>query len=488
VYSYDPASNPATVNYPNGLQSMFTYDDLNRVTALNAPRVSYSYTLNPTGTRATASESNGRALNWSYDGIYRLTQETISLDPHGKNGTDSFGLDPVGNRLSQTASIPGLTNGSFTYDTDDRLSTETYDNSGNALTSGGRTFAYDFANRLKSMNNGAVTIVYDGDGNRVAKTAGGVTTHYLVDDLNPTGYAQVVDEVVGTVVSRTYTYGTQRIGQNQSINGVWTPSFFGYDGGGTVRYLANPVGTVTDTYDYDAWGNEVNSTGSTPNVYLYRGEQWDPDLGLYYLRARYFNPLAGRFLARDTYEGDPTSPSSFHKYLYADDNPVDRRDSSGRATTIEYADLLQLVRGIAATGFLIQSLKHDFEWPAPQACPDNIGNCLPFRNQNRQPGDKFITYKTTNPVLACGARGNWIFAAGLGFRPISVNKEHTGLLRGSSVIDNIYPTGVPVGFWEDGAYEVLLACSSQGRGSETVGTFTDAVNQGIGEITTEQPK
>ena len=39
---------------------------------------------------------------------------------------------------------------------------------------------------------------------------------------------------------------------------------------------------VTDTYDYDAFGNKINSTGTTPNSYLYRGEQWDSDLGLYY--------------------------------------------------------------------------------------------------------------------------------------------------------------------------------------------------------------
>jgi uncharacterized protein RhaS with RHS repeats len=50
---------------------------------------------------------------------------------------------------------------------------------------------------------------------------------------------------------------------------------------------------VTDTYDYDAFGNKINSTGATPNNYLYRGEQFDPDLGLYYLRARYYNPLTG---------------------------------------------------------------------------------------------------------------------------------------------------------------------------------------------------
>jgi len=49
------------------------------------------------------------------------------------------------------------------------------------------------------MNQGStlVTLLYDGDGNRVAKTVGSVTTRYLVDDLNPTGYPQVVDELVG---------------------------------------------------------------------------------------------------------------------------------------------------------------------------------------------------------------------------------------------------------------------------------------------------
>ena len=97
-----------------------------------------------------------------------------------------------------------------------------------------------------------------------------------------------------------------------------------------MRFLASATGTVTDTYDYDAWGNQVNSTGTTPNVYLYRGEQWDPDLGLYYLRARYFNPVSGRFLSRDTYQGNQNTPASFHKYLYAGGDPVDQFDPSGR--------------------------------------------------------------------------------------------------------------------------------------------------------------
>jgi RHS repeat-associated protein len=348
-YSYDPASNLATVTYPNGLSSNFTYDDLNRLTKLNA----YQYTLGPTGNRTSAAEPNGRSLSWSYDGIYRLTNETISLDPHAKNGSVDYGLDSVGNRLSQNSSIPGISTGGFTFDANDRLSTETYDANGNTLTTGNRTFTYDSENRLKSMNGAAVTLQYDGDGNRVAKTVGGTTTRYLVDDLNPTHYSQVVEEIVGSAVQRAYTYGLQRISQNQLINSVWTPSFFGYDGGGSVRTLTDATGTVTNTYDYDAWGNAVNTTGSTPNVYLYRGEQYDPDLNLYYLRARYFNPLSGRFLTRDPEVGMERTPASLHKYLYTYGDPVNRIDPSGRNAFLEGALIKVQIVLRAVTQFVL---------------------------------------------------------------------------------------------------------------------------------------
>jgi RHS repeat-associated protein len=323
TYTYDPVSNLATATYPNGLQSTFVYDDLNRLRSLNG----YQYQLGPTGNRTGATEPSGRTLTWSYDGIYRLTQEAISLDPHSNNGTVNYGLDPVGNRLSQSSSIPLIGSGTFTFDPDDRLSTETYDNNGNTIVSGARNFAYDFRNRLVNMNSGAVRLIYDGDGNRVAKTTTSFTTRYLVDDLNPTGYAQVVEELVGGAVQRSYTYGLQRLDQNQLINGTWTPSFYGYDGFGSVRQLTGTTGTVTDTYDYDAWGNTANTTGSTPNIYLFRGEQYDPDLQLYYLRARYFNPLTGRFISRDPIR--PRNQCDEHRYLYACSDPVNRIDPSG---------------------------------------------------------------------------------------------------------------------------------------------------------------
>jgi RHS repeat-associated protein len=74
------------------------------------------------------------------------------------------------------------------------------------------------------------------------------------------------------------------------------------------------------------------TTGTTPNAYLYRGEQLDTDLNLYYLRARYFDPLSGRFLTQDPENGDPTDPISLHRYLYAASDPVAKYDPSGRAT------------------------------------------------------------------------------------------------------------------------------------------------------------
>ena len=58
-------------------------------------------------------------------------------------------------------------------------------------------------------------------------------------------------------------------------------------------------------------------------------------MGLYYLRARYYNPLTGRFMSRDPEAGQPADPKTLHKYLYAGGDPVDRIDPSGRADTIE---------------------------------------------------------------------------------------------------------------------------------------------------------
>jgi RHS repeat-associated protein len=251
-------------------------------------------------------------------------------------GTLTYGLDPVGNRQSLASTVTGINQQSASYNVNDQVLANTYDANGNTLGANGKSYAYDSMDRMTSFNNGSVKMVYDGDGNRVAKTVGGVTTQYLVDELNPTGLSQVMDEVVTSgVAQRTYLYGLRRISQTQVAAG--TTSYYGYDAHGDVRYLMNSGGAVTDTYDYDAFGNIVGSTGTTPNVYRYQGEALDSETGLYYMRARYYDPTVGRFL-----NVDPMTDQGEHPYDYAAADPVNGRDPTGQQDVIETSLLMWL--------------------------------------------------------------------------------------------------------------------------------------------------
>jgi RHS repeat-associated protein len=231
-----------------------------------------------------------------------------------------------------TPTLAALQAQSFTYDANDRISGDTFDANGNTLTSGGVTYTYDFADRLVGTSTG-VQIVYDGDGNRAAETAGGTTTKYLVDTLTPTGYAQVAEEIISGTVSAQYTYGLMRISQNRA--GV--VSYYGYDAGGSTRQLMNNAGVVTDTYAYDAFGNTVAQTGSTTNSYQYGAEQFDASLQMYYLRARYYRPLVGRFLNKDKFEGDDEEYLNLPPYTYANADPVNGSDPTGNEVIVSRA-------------------------------------------------------------------------------------------------------------------------------------------------------
>lgn len=172
------------------------------------------------------------------------------------------------------------------------------------------------------------------------KTVAGVTTTYLVDTQNPTGYAQVVYETYSGTTgpnfeqNHTFVYGLERISQTRHFvannQSQTQTSYYVYDGHGSTRALTDPNGAVTDTYDYDAFGNLLHSTGATFNEFLFAGEQFDSDLGLYYNRARYLNVSTGRFWSMDLVNGTSSDPASLHKYLYAAADPVNRRDPSGR--------------------------------------------------------------------------------------------------------------------------------------------------------------
>jgi len=354
--------------YPNGVQSSYLYNSLNRLTSMsvssNATQLaSYSYTLGAAGNRLSVMELSGRQVAYTYDDLYRLKSETISNDPiTSNNGSISYAHDAVGNRLSRSSSIPSVPSTTSSFDANDRLSSDGYDPNGNTTLSNGNAYSYDFENRLVAMNAGtssAVTISYDGDGNRVSKSVGGITTRYLVDTNNPTGYAQVVEELAAVggqpSVARVYVYGNDLISQQQVIDGDWSASFYGYDGHGSVRLLTDSSDSVTDTYTYDAFGILIDQTGSTPNDYLYAGEQRDSSLGLDYLRARYMNPATGRFWSQDSFEGGNSDPSFLHKYLYANADPINKSDPSGHfaVSTADTAALTQALSIILSLALLV---------------------------------------------------------------------------------------------------------------------------------------
>jgi len=365
AYTYDDVGNLKGSTYPNFVHSEYQYDSLNRLTNLASDRVgtaiaNYAYTVAASGNRTNAVEqlfsstlnATAKTINrvYTYDSIYRLTGETINGTPSA--GSANYNYDAVGNRLSRGITGLSLPPQTFTFDANDRLNTDTYDANGNTLLGSGfgQSLAdeYDFENRLVTRHTPSATVhlTYDGDGNRVSKTlttsTNSVTTYYVVDDLNPSGYAQVLEELVATnsqptALSCVYTYGHTLISQQRlsTINSQPSTNFYGFDGHNNVRYLTDANGNVTDTYDYDAFGNLIARTGSTLNNYLFTGEQYDADLGLYYLRARYQNTDTGRFWTQDSYEGAGSDPSSLHKYTYCGQNPINAFDPSGNETVAE---------------------------------------------------------------------------------------------------------------------------------------------------------
>jgi RHS repeat-associated protein len=360
-YSYDAVGNLAGVLYPNGVESRYGYDSQNRLSGLAAVKGTtavgyFAYSLGSAGNRLSLTEASGRQVSYSYDALYRLTGEMIVSDPNGANGTVAYTLDAVGNRLTRTSSLAVVPSTTNTYDANDRLTSDGYDANGSTTASGANGYVYDYENRLKQMNPGGVAIVYDGDGNRVAMTAGGVTTTYLVDTANPTGYPQVLEELIGAAAQRVYTYGVARISQSQLLNAAWNTTFYGYDGQGSVRYLTDVTGTVTDQYTYDGFGIQLAGSGTTPNVYRYAGEPFDQPLQLVYMRARYMNPRSGRFWTMDTFGGNNSDPPSLHKYLYAGSDPINKTDPSGQ---IMIPLVIAGVAGIMLLSFLFIQLTLD---------------------------------------------------------------------------------------------------------------------------------
>jgi RHS repeat-associated protein len=85
---------------------------------------------------------------------------------------------------------------------------------------------------------------------------------------------------------------------------------------------------VAQTYTYDSFGKVTASSGSLVNPFQYTGRESDPETGLYYYRARYYDPQSGRFIGEDFLKFDS---ERVNLYAYVGNDPTNLFDPLGLA-------------------------------------------------------------------------------------------------------------------------------------------------------------
>jgi len=355
-YAYDAAGNVVAINHPNGLVTAKTYDRMNQLSSIKTTNPGgvavfhEAYTRDANGRRTKVAQADGSSVEYAYDAKSRLTGETYKDAGGNVRRQLGYTYDAVGNRLTATDSLTNTTV-NYTYNGNDQLTSDgahtfAYDADGNTISKTTPTsatrYAYDARGRLTRVtqpDDSALTYGYDANGNRARATdASGAVTNYVVDSTSRAPQVLVETDGGGRVVA-SYTYGLELISQRRQ--GV--DSFYLHDALGSTRALTDAGGAVTDSYSYDAFGQLTSSSGTTVNSFLYTGEQNDVASGLYYLRARYYNPSAGRFLSMDPYRGALHAPPTQHRYAYTQNNPVDATDPTGLHTPQEGTDIHKVI-------------------------------------------------------------------------------------------------------------------------------------------------
>ncbi len=362
TYGYDSNGNRTTLAYINGDLTRYFYNLSNKLTLLVNEKdyiylSSYSYTYNLDGNQASKTDDTGKITNYEYDGLGRLTSEAVT----GENPI-YYTYDDNNNR--DTMSI-GSAVTTYSYDRNNRLVTEvnvnngitettrySYDNNGNQIYKDTSTVkaavageteslsavvlgdgkndnvvtasGYDGFNQLVKVTTGKTTAeyTYNSDGLRTSKTVNGAVTMQMWD-----GNQIVLELNSAGAVTGKYIRGMNLVAED--IGSLRKYALF--NGHADVTGLSDTAGYIIKSYEYDAFGKEKNIDANDNNPFRYSGEYFDKETGTYYLRARYYDPTIGRFVAEDSYLGKDKDPLSLNLYTYCWNNPINGYDPSGHS-------------------------------------------------------------------------------------------------------------------------------------------------------------
>ena len=301
----------------------------------------------------------------AYDGLNRL--KSVSGP-----ASESFTFDGASNVTSRTG--PSQTE---TYDTANRLISNgsqsfTWSNADRLTNRGADTFGYDALDRLTSSTVGGIarTYAYNGDGLLQTRTQGAATTFLWDPSSSPTRELKQGSDNIVYGLSPLYV-----------VKADGTTSTFARDGSKNVRAEVTSTGAVTAAFRYRAYGEIAQSSSGGSPTYLGLASQLIDPSGLYFMRARWYDPAQGRFLSRDASKGTASAPASLNAYGYASGDPIGLADPSGMcpiavavfapaafaALTPELVIMATIVTGVAVAG-----LKWVLSAPPPQRSVANL--------------------------------------------------------------------------------------------------------------------
>ena len=326
-FSYDAANRMIGHTNGDGSTVVTTFDNANRPTEIKHQNSSgttladYQYSYDGASNVSTWTDSDGTVVTLGYDASDQLTSE-VRDNSHGTGYTFTYTYDHNSNRLTKVVGTGGsAVTTTNTYGTHDQLLTSGsksygYDNAGNCTSvtvgSSVTSISYDYENRVVGISfpgGASNSFAYNGDDLRMQKVDSAGTANYLCDGTTPAS-------AVLTDSSAVYTPGL-------SEHRGSTSKFYHGDNLGSTRGITNSSQTVTDTLLYDAFGNTISRTGTTPTPFGFVGKgqyQTDNDSGLMLLGERYYDASVGRFISSDpAKDGD-------NWYAYCDNNPLDGSD------------------------------------------------------------------------------------------------------------------------------------------------------------------